>query len=72
MSCDAHHPIRRHPLRSLAVCAIVGIGLTSCANGDTVESPTPGATDPTSSGDSVRAPNGTTMGAPPLNAGTEP
>jgi hypothetical protein len=50
------------------ICAVGVLALllfSSCSNGDG-EVPAPGGPDTSL----VRAPNGTTMGAPPLNAGT--
>jgi hypothetical protein len=55
--------------RWLAV-PIAAVALGACSNADPVESPPPGGTRPPSSDAPVRAPNGTTMGAPPINAGT--
>jgi hypothetical protein len=48
--------------------AIVALG--ACSGADPVDTPAPGGTKPLSSDATVRAPNGTNMGAPPINAGT--
>jgi hypothetical protein len=60
----------RHP-RKLLVGAVVGLlaFTASCAD-DSPSSPLPGGTVPPSG--TVRAPNGTNMGAPAPNAGTAP
>ena len=56
--------------RRAAVAVVVGavsMATVACSD-EEVEVPSPGGTEsPTSD---VRAPNGTTMGAPPINAGT--
>jgi len=49
---------------------VVAVVLGACSSADPVESPPPGGTRPPSSDATVRAPNGTNMGAPPINAGT--
>jgi hypothetical protein len=49
---------------------IAAVALGACSSADPVDSPLPGGTRPPSSAATVRAPNGTNMGAPPINAGT--
>ena len=54
----------------VAAIAAVGLGLTmvACSDSGVGETPAPGGTEsPTSD---VRAPNGTSMGDTPINAGT--
>ena len=73
---DPSHADRRHRRgagwwRWLAL-PVVAVALGACSNGDPAISPTPGGTRAPSPDATVPAPNGTNMGAPPINAGTAP
>jgi hypothetical protein len=54
----------------LGAAPLVVIALASCSNDGPTNTPPPGGTRAPSSDATVRAPNGTNMGAPPINAGT--
>ncbi len=54
----------------VAPAIALAVALAACSNADPVETPTPGGTSAPSPDATVRAPNGTNMGAPPINAGT--
>jgi hypothetical protein len=68
------HVIRRRTAaggwRQWLALPVVAVALGACSGADPVDSPPPGGTRPPSSDATVRAPNGTNMGAPPINAGT--
>jgi hypothetical protein len=49
---------------------LVAVALGACSNGNPANSPAPGGTRAPSPDATVRAPNGTNMGASPINAGT--
>jgi len=62
---------RTHRATRLVTAVLVSVLTVAACEDDSPSSPAPGATRPPNSAD-VRAPNGTNMGAPPLNAGTAP
>jgi hypothetical protein len=64
------HVIRRAGWRRWLGPPVVAVALGACSGAHPVDSPPPGGTRPPSSDATVRAPNRTNMGAPPINAGT--
>jgi len=70
LQLPATRPLGRPSWSRWLTASVIVIALAACSGTDPVESPTPGGTRPPSSDATVRAPNGTNMGAPPINAGT--
>lgn len=63
-------PPSRRFRRAAACVLLAAFGVTACSDDEPSESPAPGGTSDQLDGSIVRAPNGTNMGAPPINAGT--
>jgi hypothetical protein len=56
--------------RPWLVAPAIALALVACSSADSVDTPPPGGTSAPSPDATVRAPNGTNMGASPINGGT--